>query len=367
MSTKANEILNIFKPRRVIWPILIGLAVASFLLYSNISKYPDALFGIDWTWHSTFWLFMALMMMVIRDLGYMIRIKILGDGKIGVRESFDVIMLWEFASAITPSVVGGSAVAVYIINKEGLNLGKSSAVVLITALMDEIFFVMMVPLLYMVIGATDLFPKALLELQREDGTAVFESIGWIKTLFWISYGIILFYVIIITYALVFKPRGFKWILLKFFKISFLRKWRFNAKKTGDEIMAASGEIRSKSFFYWFGAFAATFFSWTARYWVVNFLILAFIPIDSGLSLFDHFMIYGRQLVMWIIMLISPTPGGSGVAEIAFQGFLQEYTGNISGILAVVWRLVSYYPYLFIGAIILPRWIRRVYSKPSNEV
>lgn len=299
---------------------------------------------------------MALLMMVIRDLGYMVRIKILSDRKIGTRESFDVIMLWEFASAITPSVVGGSAVAVYIINKEGINLGKSSAVVLITALMDEIFFVLMVPLLYLLVGAANLFPGELIE------KGYFESIQWIKFLFWISYGIIVFYVIIITYALVFKPRGFKWLLLKFFRISFLKRWRYSAQNTGNEIMAASEEIRAKPFFYWLGAFGATFFSWTARYWVVNCLILAFIPIAANLTLGEHFLIYARQLVMWIIMLISPTPGGSGVAEIAFSGFLSEFTFGLGGVLAVLWRLVSYYPYLFIGAIILPRWLRRVYSK-----
>jgi glycosyltransferase 2 family protein len=350
--------LKIFKPKRIIYPVLIGLGVASFLLWQNLDR--EALSGLHWSLNSTFWLFMALLMMVIRDLGYMVRIKILADSKIGVRESFEVVMLWEFASAITPSVVGGSAVAVYIVNKEGLNLGKSSAVVLITALMDEIFFVMMVPVLYFVVGASGLFPQQLID------KGYFESLQWIKLLFWISYGIIVFYVIIITYALVFKSRGFKWILLKFFKISFLRRWRFNAQKTGNEIMAASEEIRSKSFVYWLSAFAATFFSWTARYWVVNCLLLAFIPMAAGLSFADHFLIYARQLVMWIIMLISPTPGGSGVAEVAFSGFLSEFTFGLGSMLAVVWRLVSYYPYLFIGAVILPRWLRRVYSKPENN-
>jgi glycosyltransferase 2 family protein len=358
LSARATEILKIFKPRRIIYPILIGLAVASYLLYRNLDR--EALSAISWTWNSTFWMLMAFLMMIIRDLGYMVRIKILADNKIGVRESFDVIMLWEFASAITPSVVGGSAVAVYIVNKEGLNLGKSSSVVLITALMDELFFVLMVPLLYFLVGAANLFPTDLIT------RGYFESIEWIKFIFWISYSLIVLYVLIITYALVFKPRGFKWILLKFFKISFLRRWRYNAQKTGNEIMAASLEIRAKSFYYWFSAIAATFFSWTARYWVVNCLILAFIPVAENLTIANHFMIYARQLVMWIIMLISPTPGGSGVAEIAFSGFLAEFTFGLGGVLAVLWRLVSYYPYLFIGAIILPRWLRRVYSKPENQ-
>ncbi len=46
---------------------------------------------------------------------------------------------------------------------------------------------------------------------------------------------------------------------------------------------------------------------------------------------DHLLIYARQLVMWIVMIISPTPGGTGIAEFAFEGFL-----------AVLWRLASYF-------------------------
>ena len=85
------------------------------------------------------------------------------------------------------------------------------------------------------------------------------------------------------------------------------------------------------------------------------MILAFLPVS------DHFLIYGRQLVMWVIMLISPTPGGSGVAELAFSGFLGDFTGGLAAAFALLWRLFSYYPYLFIGSVVLPSWLKRVYT------
>ena len=109
--------------------------------------------------------------------------------------------------------------------------------------------------------------------------------------------------------------------------------------------------------YWVKAFVSTCFAWTARYWVVNFIILAFVSVDN------HLLIYGRQLVMWVIMLISPTPGGTGIAEFAFNGFLKEFIPvGLAGLLAIIWRLASYYPYIFMGVIILPRWLKRVYKK-----
>ncbi|MCR9171278.1 MAG: hypothetical protein NXI10_02215, partial [bacterium] len=60
------------------------------------------------------------------------------------------------------------------------------------------------------------------------------------------------------------------------------------------------------------------------------------------------------------MLVSPTPGGSGVAEFAFGELLSTFTTStlLLGILALIWRLISYFPYLVLGSIILPSWIRR---------
>lgn len=358
MNNKAKEILKIFRPQRVIIPIVLGVGVAAYMLWRNFDG--DAFSKVSWGWSTVIFLFFALLMMVIRDLGYMWRIRILTSNRISWRNSFDVIMLWEFASAITPSVVGGSAVAMFIVNREGISLGRSSAIVLITALMDELFFVLMVPLLYLMVGEANLFP---ISMQKE----IFGISLNIKGLFWLSYYIIVLYVLVITYALIFKPRGFKWILLKIFKLPLLKKNRFKALQTGNEIESASAEIKSKNFFFWFKAFIATFFSWTARYWVVNFLILAFLFQDQFLSLYEHFLIYGRQLVMWIIMLISPTPGGAGIAEFAFAGFLKEFTPHgLEEALALGWRLISYYPYLFIGTIILPRWLNRVFPVKKKE-
>jgi len=68
--------------------------------------------------------------------------------------------------------------------------------------------------------------------------------------------------------------------------------------------------------------------------------------------------------MWIILLVSPTPGGSGIAEFIFSDFLGDIIPNADWAipLAVLWRLISYYPYLFIGAIVLPRWLSKVFKK-----
>ena len=127
-------------------------------------------------------------------------------------------------------------------------------------------------------------------------------------------------------------------------------------ETGTDLIHTSRMFRNKSLFFWVKVFTATFFSWTARYWVVNFLLLAFFLVD------DHILIFARQLVMWVMMLVSPTPGGSGFAEFVFSRYLGDFIPlGFAVVMALIWRLVSYYPYLFIGAIMLPRWLSGKFS------
>jgi len=339
--------LKLFSPLRIWTTIFIGLAVAGSLMYREYD--PKNFENLSWSWTATFWIVVAVFMIALRDFAYMLRIRILTDNKISWRNSFDTIMLWEFASAITPSVVGGSGVAIYIVNKEGVSLGRSTAVVLSSAFLDELFYIVMVPTLVAIVGVTKLFPEGL-------DTEIFGVIWGTKDLFILGYCFILFLTSFICYAIFFRPRGFKWLLLKVFNLPFLQKWRIQAGETGDEIMLTSQELRHKPSSFWLKAFGATFVSWTARFWVANFILLAFISVDN------HLLVYARQLVMWVILLISPTPGGIGVAEVAFSGFLKIFIpAGFAGTVAFMWRLISYYPYLIIGSIVLPKWIKRTHS------
>ena len=137
MDTREVNISKLLTPQKLFIPVLLGLAVSGWMLWKGFDK--EAFSNVDWTFQTLFWLFIALLMMALRDIAYMYRIRILTENKISWRKSFDVIMLWEFASAVTPSVVGGSGVAIFILNKEKINLGKSTAIVMVTAMLDELF------------------------------------------------------------------------------------------------------------------------------------------------------------------------------------------------------------------------------------
>lgn len=349
-----NEAKKVLKTNRVIYPILIGLAVAGFMLYKDFNK--EAFLNIDWNFDLFKWLLLAVLCMVLRDVGYIIRIRILSEKKLSWRQSFDVIMLWEFASAITPSVVGGTGAAFFIVNKEGINLGKTSSIVLITALMDEVFFVLMVPLLFLIVGTSTLFPSEL-------NLTVFGTQLGIQFVFWLSYIIIVLYVLMIVYGVIFNPTRLKKIIFKVVQFPLLKKLQKQAIKTGQEIEEAAKDLHGHPPGFWIYSFIGTFLSWTSRYLVLNCIIMAF-AVGADITV-DNFIIYARQLVMWVIMLISPTPGGEGIAQFAFKVFLTEYTPlGLMALLATLWRFITYYPYLFMGVLLLPGWIKRVYSKKN---
>lgn len=342
--SKSNKVSDVLSVKKVAIPILIGLLVAIYMLWSKTNW--ETFRQIEWTFNMFFWLFVAVLMMVIRDLSYMYRIRVLTENKLGWRQSFDVIMLWEFASAITPSVVGGSSVAMFILNKEGINLGKSTAVVMVTAFLDELFYIITVPAVILIIGTEFLFP---VELSKQIFGYTFST----KEIFYVGYGFIVLLTSLILYGVFVNPKGIKKLLFRVCSGKFLKRWQRVVVKLGNDMISTSRELKTKPIQFWIKAFSATCFSWTARFWVVNFIIMAFTTVEN------HFLIYGRQLVMWVIMLISPTPGGTGIAEFAFDGFLKEFIPiGLAGLLIVLWRLISYYPYLFIGAMVLPRWLRK---------
>ncbi len=357
-DTPANDNpLQKMKVSRALYPIIIGLGVVGYMFYREFD--PNALKIIRFTDWSFLWLAVALALMAFRDLGYIIRLRILTGNKFSWAQSFRVIMLWEFTSAITPSAIGGTSVAILYVNKEGLSVGRSSAVVMATSFLDELYFILTFPLLLLIVKSSVLFG-----ISGHEGEINFSNELFLFAT--IGYSLKLAYVLVISYGLFVNPRGLKWLILMVFKLPFLRKWKQGANNAGTEIIESSKEFRQMPIVFWLKAFGATALSWTSRYWVANALLLAFFATT------DQFLIFARQLVMWIMMLVSPTPGGSGFAEFVFTRYLGEFIpvepvllGAVAIAMALIWRAATYYPYLFIGAIVFPRWIKQNFGKKKQ--
>lgn len=354
MVDNSGKILDKVKPSRIIWPLLIGAAITVYMLRDFDFA---ALSLLEITSASIVFLGIAFLMMLLRDVGYVWRLRLLSDGRLSWRKCIQIVLLWEFTSAITPSAIGGTSVAIFFINKEGLNLGLSSAIVLMTSFLDELYFVVTFPLVILLLVYWDAFPSG-------DGTSFYQSKLFILAC--IGYGLKLAYTLVVFYGLLVNPRGLKWLLLIIFKLPIIRKWRPQANMSGDDMVKASREFKQWPLKQWSKAFFATAVSWTSRYWVVNALVL-FLFGGYALDLQAHIVVFGKQLILWVMMLITPTPGGSGFAEYFFNEFLStdlpmSDQNGLASFVAFLWRLVSYYPYLVLGAFLVPAWIKKHFVK-----
>jgi len=346
------------KPGKVILPVVLGLAILGWLIVRDIDA--GVLSEIDFTWSSLFWLVIAFLFVGLRTLGYMARIKVLTDGDITWLQAFRVTMLWEFTSAITPSTVGGTGFAVVFLHKEGINIGRSTAVVLVTSFLDELYFVLLFPILLLVMGWKTIFITSM----EGTGTALLNNLVIIAV---VGYLIILAWVVLSGYGLFVNPHLIKKILVSIFRLPVIKRWREGAARAGDDIIESSGELRKKTLSFWGWAAATTFITWTSRYLVVNAILVAFFTIN------DHLLIFTRQLVMWIMMIVSPTPGGSGFAELILGRYLSDLIpvsqANATGValaMALIWRIISYYPFLLAGVLIIPGWIASKFVRSDSR-
>ncbi|MDX5346643.1 MAG: flippase-like domain-containing protein [Hymenobacteraceae bacterium] len=347
MEDNKTTILKSFSPVKILIPVVLGLLATAYLFYRD--KSIGELAAV--TQANPWWLLAAVLVLVVRDAGYIYRIRSITDKFLTWRNSLDVIMLWEFASAITPSVVGGTTIATIVLNKEGISLGKSLAYVMITAVLDNMFFIVAAPLVLLVTPG-NVFPNFGLDPA---------DVAKLQTAFYISYCLIAVYTFIMIYALFVNPRAFKWLLLKVTSLGLLRRWRENAFEHGNEIVLASRQLKGKNWTYWSRAILSTVFVWCARYFLLNCLIAAFVDVDAA----GHMLIFSRNLIFWIVMLIAITPGGAGIVEMAFPSFFSLFLGNFSKVVVVLYRLLTYYPYLVLGSIFLPKWVAKVFGRTAQ--
>lgn len=361
MDEKQKKVLKTFSPRNIAIATLIGLGATVWMLYNSLAEEGfdklDKLSNPNY-----FWLMLAFITMAVRDLGYMYRIKTITGNEASWKGAWYIIILWEFASAVTPSVVGGTMVAVFILNYEGIKPGKAMAYTMLTAALDNTFFLVASPIVLLITG-WDIIPEFAIEVSSLNMTLTNHTIIWA---FQVSYVLIAVYSLFMVLGTLIIPTKFKQILFWFAKVFRMPgKAKRKIINFGLEMQQTSKELKGHNAMYWFKVTTSTAFVWSARYFILNCLLVAFLgPID-------HPLVFSKQVIMWITQLVSPTPGASGAAELVFRevymgtGGVADY--SVLTLVAFIWRLATYYPYLILGAIFLPRWLKRVLVKTGTNL
>lgn len=338
MQLNTKKILEALNLRNIWIPVLGWLIV---LFYQFIISAELSLEQLSLIRQANWWyIVLAILVVMARQIGHMYRIRLLTHNYLSWSACFYIITLWEFSSAITPSSGGGGIVAIFLLAREGIKPARAMAYIMLTIIFDSFLFMLAASP-----GLVGMYES------------IISGLG-VKVGFWLAYLIISISTFALSFGLFINPRTLKWILLQCTRIRFLQRWRAAAGRYSNEVTLASRELKRESLAYWLKVGIATLGAWIARYVLLNLLMAAFLPITPV----EHIRILGKQIILWAVMFLSPSPGAVGVAEITLQHLCGENLKGYTLVISTIWRLLTFVLYLILGCIFLPRWLRRVSAK-----
>lgn len=279
------------------------------------------------------------------------KLRFLSDNDLTWMGATRVVLTWDFASAITPSTIGGAPVATYAMTRENISLGKSGAITLYGVLLDQLFYVMMIPILIITGFYMEVIP---------DDIGVIGS-GAMFTV----YAILLFYAFVLAYGLLVNPHSLKKVAGVVFSLPFLNRMKEKVDSELDTLVSFSSKISQKPKSFLIKAYLISTLSWLAKVALPTIVVLSFLPANELLSLM-------RSFAMSFAGFFIPTPGGSGGMEglfVVFQGPLFDRDVFI-GISVFVWRLLTYYLSIGLGMMVMSWYVKSInhdLSTTKNEV
>jgi uncharacterized protein (TIRG00374 family) len=336
--------------------ISVGLSLASMALVIYLTYTPGVLEHLKPKRLPG--LFIALIVSFLRLWFSAAKIRYLSEKELGWMASFRVMLSWDFTSSITPSTVGGAPMATYAMTKEGFKLGQSTAIILYSVLLDQLWFAKAVPILLVAGLYFDVIPN---------------NIGMVgEVSMFLLYLGLLSYAGLMAYGVLKNPAAIKKVIKAVFRLPLLRRWGDTIEEEAEHLEQYSHELRKKPASFLLMSFFLSSMSWLARVALPTIVVLSLIPADVVLS-------FLRSLAMNLAFLIMPTPGGSGGVEglfALFQGPLIERKAFI-GLAVFVWRIISYYISIGLGMMATTWYINRsvvdnlnsdkAHSKVSEEI
>jgi len=258
------------------------------------------------------------------------------DKNYTVKKSFKLIMNTQFFNAITPFSTGGQPYQIYKLRKQGIEVEKGTNIVI------QDFIVYQIALI--TLGTIAIITNNLL--------GFFPNDDLLKKLVFLGYLINLL-VIIGLFVVAFNEKGNKFIINLFIKVGAKLKIIKDKEKflnKSNEIITnfhENASILMKSKRHFIKIILLNFIALICLYLVPFFLI-----IGLGASINPFVAVMTSAYVMLIGSFV-PIPGGSGGLEFGFVRFFGFFIigAKLSSIM-IVWRLITYYLGLFVGAISL---------------
>jgi uncharacterized protein (TIRG00374 family) len=244
--------------------------------------------------------------------------------KIGRLELFRIVVATDVGGAVMPNAVGGAPLKLAMLVRQGYRPGQATTLTLWGNIEDTIFYVFAISVSLSLTRSWEhpLWQKMTVFLNGNQTTAAILFVSLV--------------LIFLIFRRLFKrrPQAAGW----------LEKLRHSLTE-------------SRAAFKYIGSKGRKPFLWSlaalSAQWLTRFCILPAVLLALGFHEVDFSKIFLLQWMVFVAMLLTPTPGATGGAEAAF---LLVFAGVVpdgsAAVVMVLWRLLTYYLVLVTGAVIL---------------
>ena len=335
----------------MLWPLALGLGVLAIIAFFTYDKgaFQKFISSVNPTIMAG-----AVGMLVLRVVMGGWRISFVSRHALGFSAGIRSQLAWDFASNVSPSVVGGAPLTAYYIARESkistgrtIPFGDVSAVMTYVMLLDQVWFALSVPVILVGAFYMEVIPS---------------SVGVLGLWTAVTYFLILMgYTGLFAYATLYRPEMLGRVADRVFRLPFLKRYREQISNGMKEFEARAAVLRKQKSDFFLRGFLLTTGTWIARYGLAVFVIWSFVPNV------DMLLLSLRSVAMTISGLIMPTPGGAGGIEglyaLFFGDLLPDKTLLAPSLLT--WRVLGYYIFLVFGVSLYTRHVQRTSKKKTT--
>lgn len=341
--------INIWK---LLVPVAIGVSVSAYLVATNL--HLSALQAIHLNHRLIIGLLLAALTVIMRDAAFMYKLRLSTGNQLSWGKTFQTISLWEFGVCITPKI-SVTPFVLYLLIKNGISSGRSVAILMLNAFFDNTAYVLVFSGLYLLLSNSIFsLPQTCTDLK---GHQIMQALRGFSSIAWVGCLLIFSASAVLGTALFILPHTTQKLFYRIAHLHFLSRFKSKIIFAGNEIAFTANEFKNKPAGFWVKMSVATLINWVSRYMLAVSLFYAF-----AATPFSFIEAFARQYILWIFTAVPTTPGASGVAELSFIALNCEFMPQgLSTAVALVWRLYSYYLYILIGLLLLPKWAKQIAS------
>ena len=244
------------------------------------------------------------------------------------RDTFRIALGAELGAAISPPMIGGTAVKTCMLMQQGLSSGAALSLTVIESVEESLFFLLMVPLAITLSSSWDLpVIQGLLSGIRHTSPRMFLA----------GSGVACTAVLVLarprfrTLVMRFRPSARFITMIGSAYHRFILTWR--------TIMCSGKSV-----------FALTFVL-TAAQWICRYAVISLLLMSLGLPA-QPVLFMSLQVLVFALMSFIPTPGGAGGAEAVFYLFYRPFLAADSiGAVIMGWRFLTFYFLLLLAAVL----------------